>query len=312
MHFVSYYQVEKGGVVQFAYTSFPHWPVQYQEGKFPPAGHRAPSALGVDAGAGAHLRALPVLRLRPDARRGFNPPPALSTWHGGGGDGPSGSATRARRVHGAPRRALTAPLTPDKGALSLVRVPSCLVTARAGSRGRAVSLITVRAGSRGRSVSLITARAGSGGRSVSLITARAGSGGRAVSLVTARAGSGGRSVSLITARAGSGGRAVSLVTARAGSGGRSVSLITARAGSGGRAVSLITARAGSRGGAVSLIAARAGSREGSVSLIAARAGSRGGSVSLITACAGSRGRAPGSIRRRHSLTRSSLPGRWWY
>jgi hypothetical protein len=38
LHFVSYYQAEKGGVVQFAYTGFPHWPVQYQPGKFPPPG----------------------------------------------------------------------------------------------------------------------------------------------------------------------------------------------------------------------------------------------------------------------------------
>lgn len=38
LHFVSYYQVEKGGVVQFSYTSFPHWPVEYQPGKFPPPG----------------------------------------------------------------------------------------------------------------------------------------------------------------------------------------------------------------------------------------------------------------------------------
>jgi hypothetical protein len=38
LHFVSYYQVEKGGVVQFAYTGFPHWPVQYQPGKYPPPG----------------------------------------------------------------------------------------------------------------------------------------------------------------------------------------------------------------------------------------------------------------------------------
>ena len=37
LHFVSYYQVEKGGVVQFAYTGFPHWPVQYQDGQYPPA-----------------------------------------------------------------------------------------------------------------------------------------------------------------------------------------------------------------------------------------------------------------------------------
>jgi hypothetical protein len=38
LHFVSYYQVEKGGVVQFAYTGFPHWPVQYRPGKYPPPG----------------------------------------------------------------------------------------------------------------------------------------------------------------------------------------------------------------------------------------------------------------------------------
>jgi hypothetical protein len=38
LHFVSYYQAEKGGVVQFAYTGFPHWPVQYQPGRYPPPG----------------------------------------------------------------------------------------------------------------------------------------------------------------------------------------------------------------------------------------------------------------------------------
>lgn len=38
LHFVSYYQAEKGGVVQFSYTSFPHWPVQYQPDRFPPPG----------------------------------------------------------------------------------------------------------------------------------------------------------------------------------------------------------------------------------------------------------------------------------
>jgi hypothetical protein len=36
LHYVSYYEAEKGGVVQFAYTGFPHWPVQYQDGKYPP------------------------------------------------------------------------------------------------------------------------------------------------------------------------------------------------------------------------------------------------------------------------------------
>jgi len=38
LHFVSYYQVEKGGVVQFAVTGSPHWPVQYLPGHYPPPG----------------------------------------------------------------------------------------------------------------------------------------------------------------------------------------------------------------------------------------------------------------------------------
>jgi hypothetical protein len=38
LHFVSYYQLERGGLVQFSYTGFPHWPVQYLPGKFPPPG----------------------------------------------------------------------------------------------------------------------------------------------------------------------------------------------------------------------------------------------------------------------------------
>ena len=36
LHFASYYQVQKGGVVQFSYTGFPHWPVQYQDDAYPP------------------------------------------------------------------------------------------------------------------------------------------------------------------------------------------------------------------------------------------------------------------------------------
>lgn len=36
LHYVSYYQVEKGGLVQFSYSGFPHWPVQYRPGAGPP------------------------------------------------------------------------------------------------------------------------------------------------------------------------------------------------------------------------------------------------------------------------------------
>jgi hypothetical protein len=38
IHFVSYYQLEKGGVVEFSYASFPHWPVRFKPGRFPPPG----------------------------------------------------------------------------------------------------------------------------------------------------------------------------------------------------------------------------------------------------------------------------------
>jgi hypothetical protein len=38
LHFVSYYQLEKGGVVEFSYASFPHWPVRFKPGRFPPPG----------------------------------------------------------------------------------------------------------------------------------------------------------------------------------------------------------------------------------------------------------------------------------
>jgi hypothetical protein len=85
LHFVSYYQAEKGGVVQFAYTGFPHWPVQYQEGHYPPPG------------AVPRLRwewtpeQVPMSELYPYydyvlvRGQGFNAPPGTFhvAWHGG-------------------------------------------------------------------------------------------------------------------------------------------------------------------------------------------------------------------------------------
>ena len=38
LHFGNYYQVEKGGVVQFSYAGFAHWPFTYKPGHFPPPG----------------------------------------------------------------------------------------------------------------------------------------------------------------------------------------------------------------------------------------------------------------------------------
>jgi hypothetical protein len=38
MHFGSYYQVRKGGVVMFTYAGYAHWPVDFQPGEYPPPG----------------------------------------------------------------------------------------------------------------------------------------------------------------------------------------------------------------------------------------------------------------------------------
>ncbi len=38
LHYVSWVQVEKGGMVQFSYAHFAHWPFRYKHGQFPPPG----------------------------------------------------------------------------------------------------------------------------------------------------------------------------------------------------------------------------------------------------------------------------------
>jgi hypothetical protein len=38
LHFGSYYQVRKGGVVMFTYAGYPHWPVDFAAGRYPPPG----------------------------------------------------------------------------------------------------------------------------------------------------------------------------------------------------------------------------------------------------------------------------------
>ncbi|MDP9150639.1 MAG: hypothetical protein M3O36_11965 [Myxococcota bacterium] len=41
LHFGSYYQVEKGGVIMFTYAGYLHWPVDFQPDKYPPPGGAA-------------------------------------------------------------------------------------------------------------------------------------------------------------------------------------------------------------------------------------------------------------------------------
>ncbi|HXX65575.1 MAG TPA: hypothetical protein VEK07_00220 [Polyangiaceae bacterium] len=41
LHFGSYYQVEKGGVVMFTFAGYAHWPVDFRPGEYPPPGRPA-------------------------------------------------------------------------------------------------------------------------------------------------------------------------------------------------------------------------------------------------------------------------------
>lgn len=41
LHFGSYYQMEKGGVVEFTYAGYAHWPVDFKPGHYPPPGGSA-------------------------------------------------------------------------------------------------------------------------------------------------------------------------------------------------------------------------------------------------------------------------------
>jgi hypothetical protein len=40
LHFGSYYQAKKGGVIQYSYASWLFWPVRFREGRYPPPGTR--------------------------------------------------------------------------------------------------------------------------------------------------------------------------------------------------------------------------------------------------------------------------------
>jgi hypothetical protein len=85
LHFGSYYQVRKGGVLMFTYAGYAHWPVDFRPGHYPPPG-----------GGPARLRwewtpeAVPIGEIYPyydyvlTRGNGFRPPPGTYhlKWHG--------------------------------------------------------------------------------------------------------------------------------------------------------------------------------------------------------------------------------------
>ncbi len=83
LHFGSYYQVKKGGVVMFTYAGYAHWPVDFQPDKYPPPG--GPARLRWEWTP----EAVPITEIYPyydyvlTRGSGFRPPAGTyrMTWH---------------------------------------------------------------------------------------------------------------------------------------------------------------------------------------------------------------------------------------
>jgi len=85
LHFGSYYQVEKGGVVMFTYAGYAHWPIDFRPGKYPPPGGPArqrwewtPESVSVEH------EIVPYYDYVLTRGSGFYPPPGTfrNTWSG--------------------------------------------------------------------------------------------------------------------------------------------------------------------------------------------------------------------------------------
>ena len=84
LHFGSYYQLHKGGVIQFTYAGYAHWPFDFKPGKFPPPGGPArlrwewtPEQVGI-------RELFPYYDYVLVRGNGFHPPPGTfhEKWHG--------------------------------------------------------------------------------------------------------------------------------------------------------------------------------------------------------------------------------------
>ncbi len=79
LHFVSYYQAEKGGLVMFSYAGFPHWPFQYRPGKLPPPGRPARLRWEWTPSQTPFREIYPYYDYVLERGNGFHPPPG--TYH---------------------------------------------------------------------------------------------------------------------------------------------------------------------------------------------------------------------------------------
>jgi hypothetical protein len=84
LHFGSYYQAQKGGVVMFTYAGYAHWPIDFQPGKYPPPGRPARERWEWTP------ELVPISEIYPyydyvlTRGSGFRPPPGTyhAAWHG--------------------------------------------------------------------------------------------------------------------------------------------------------------------------------------------------------------------------------------
>jgi hypothetical protein len=79
LHFGSYYQAEKGGVVMFTYAGYPHWPVDFKPGRYPPPGQRARERWEWTPGQVPITEIYPYYDYVLTRGDGFDPPPG--TYH---------------------------------------------------------------------------------------------------------------------------------------------------------------------------------------------------------------------------------------
>ena len=84
LHFGSYYQVKKGGVIEFTYTGYAHWPFDFQPGKSPPPGGPARKRWEWTPEQVSIQELYPYYDYVLTRGNGFHPPPGTfhETWRG--------------------------------------------------------------------------------------------------------------------------------------------------------------------------------------------------------------------------------------
>ncbi len=84
LHFGSYYQLNKGGVIEFTYAGYAHWPFDFKPGKYPPPGGPARGRWEWTPEQVSIHELYPYYDYVLTRGNGFHPPPEAfqASWHG--------------------------------------------------------------------------------------------------------------------------------------------------------------------------------------------------------------------------------------